>query len=109
MSAEPEDMPTPESVEDIKNVGLMDKYAVYKKVDRGRGDRAHEVPVEGQVFVLKPSSDLAARRALDYYAGVMFDDGYKVLAQDIWDWLERLQVEDTMSRLQTEREKRGGV
>lgn len=57
-------------------------YPKYKLINTNTGKEA-----EGEYFVLKPSSDFAARKALITYAEHTKD---ALLASDIRDWIEQL-------------------
>lgn len=65
-----------------KEKGLYAKYIVMHADGR---------PLEGDCFVLRPDRDEAAQRALAEYAAATDNPN---LAQDIWDWLERLGALD---------------
>lgn len=91
---EPEDVG--DSGVDPKNMGLFAKYDVTNK-------RTGE-PVTEPVFVLKPESDPLSRVALRHYAVAAFQEGYENLAQDIYNWLEKLEAKE-LEKKRIERDK----
>lgn len=98
MAAEREDLPTPGGGTSIKDVGLIDKYVVYKRVPCNLPGchPDHEVleRVDDLVFVLKPEGDPHARAALLRYAQVAEADGYHKLAEDIRQWLLSISADE---------------
>lgn len=98
MSAEPEDLP--EGVKDIREVGLFNKYRVFKEVRQGT--HINLAPVEDRVFVLKPRTDPIGRKALLVYAVLAEEEGHFQLAQDIRAWIRGLRIEEEVQAVKDE-------
>lgn len=94
MAAEIEDMP--DGGTSLKDVGLIDKYRVYKLVPCKSPGCTAEHRIEEElnegVFVLKPESDPIARQALRRYAQVAHTQGYVKLARDLDNWVDRVEA-----------------
>ncbi len=97
MSAELEDVP---EGTDPRDIGLINKYVVYRTKGHDSGMNALE-RVEEPVFVLKPHTDPKARVALLWYANECTKSGHLQLANDLMDWIERINSEEALESLRT--------
>lgn len=109
MAAEEQDVP---AGVDPRDVGLIEKYRVYKwvpcKLPTCTPDHKILEEVDHQVFVLDPTKDLIAREAIKRYLQIAAVRGYSALAEDLRNWmidLQKAELEGEMTETLSDLEK----